>query len=915
MADENEEVRLCDLTETREEFYDDDVVVVDSELHDTAKMLAKTSLPQNILAGRIAPPFIPSSEPNSTTTVAGRPYIYNGVQYVAKVDGYQGPWDASKFYQDSVDNVIETAFGKAKNENAGEITFAAVSGSAILVKVPVEIAPNDEFIVRVVGDVVTNALNLRSRNSWQIGDQNVETFTTITIGTWYAIKATQKADCITVDRASASTSGNITLQVIAKKALYKYLFDEQANYLYGKAKNGNAGETTVSVTSGTGISIETPMDINPGDKFLLRIVGSATTTLNVRSKLNLSNTTIESFSNLQPNVWTEITATQKADFIHAYRNSAPSSGEITLQVLPKKLLYNTIIGEIDTIENGFTESSDYDMSGASTGYYYNSSGELVYNANSSYLDLTFDGSAAGKKIVITLSNSVTTSARCFVLEDGNGNILEYVSFSMILNYNRSYTLIHAAQEGYILKCSWLTIEGAPKVSRILSHTPSIKEEIVNDTLYVSPNGNDSNDGSMPLPKKTVDGALLAGAKTVILMGGIYTDSQIKLTLSAHDKITIKGREGEKVIFKKSDSLITDSGDETAVAGYSNVWSIPLNTSPYSSNTGHCLFFDGCADVTTAINPSDAHPLEKGLYYRCDCTKSVCTTAATLSDALDEIDASDSYKWFYDSVGKVLYFNRPASTATYPLHKCSVYKYFVTVKDKSLVLSNIEFRYGIVGLTELNIAEVYNCASKYVYGAGGFVYDDSVSVLFDHCEAARVYLPGSGGDGFNGHTSGSDSTIIYSQVTLRECWSHDNNDDGYSDHDYAEATIDGGLFEYNGKGGVTPSYGSHCVAKNVLSRYNKHGFFYPGPVHEGNGGQLMCYCCVSIGHKANEGDGYVVTGAGDKMILVNCKSINDRYAFNCASGCYMDIIDCGTTESTSVYNGAGTFNKIKTTIAE
>ena len=42
MADENEEVRPCDLTETREEFYDDDVVVVDSKLHNTAKMPAKS---------------------------------------------------------------------------------------------------------------------------------------------------------------------------------------------------------------------------------------------------------------------------------------------------------------------------------------------------------------------------------------------------------------------------------------------------------------------------------------------------------------------------------------------------------------------------------------------------------------------------------------------------------------------------------------------------------------------------------------------------------------------------------------------------------------------------------------------------------------------------------------------------------
>ena len=102
MADENEEVRPCDLTVTREEFYDDDVVVVDSKLHDTAKISAKDMLPQNVLAGRIAPAFVP----NVTEAKAGQPYMYGGNIVVAKED-YQGPWDASKFESASVSKIIE----------------------------------------------------------------------------------------------------------------------------------------------------------------------------------------------------------------------------------------------------------------------------------------------------------------------------------------------------------------------------------------------------------------------------------------------------------------------------------------------------------------------------------------------------------------------------------------------------------------------------------------------------------------------------------------------------------------------------------------------------------------------------------------------------------------------------------------
>ena len=53
-----------------------------------------------------APKFIPSSEPNSTTTVAGYPYMYNGSLYIAKVGGYQGPWDESKFNAISQDQLF-----------------------------------------------------------------------------------------------------------------------------------------------------------------------------------------------------------------------------------------------------------------------------------------------------------------------------------------------------------------------------------------------------------------------------------------------------------------------------------------------------------------------------------------------------------------------------------------------------------------------------------------------------------------------------------------------------------------------------------------------------------------------------------------------------------------------------------------
>lgn len=56
---------------------------------------------QNALADNVAPAFVP----NSTTTVADQPYIYDGLLYVAK-EAYQGPWDASKFDQKPVSEIF-----------------------------------------------------------------------------------------------------------------------------------------------------------------------------------------------------------------------------------------------------------------------------------------------------------------------------------------------------------------------------------------------------------------------------------------------------------------------------------------------------------------------------------------------------------------------------------------------------------------------------------------------------------------------------------------------------------------------------------------------------------------------------------------------------------------------------------------
>ena len=98
----NEEIRAKDILPHKtsfsagDGFYGDGNMSFFMEANTLLKLTA-----QNALAGNVAPEFVP----NSTITVAGQPYVFNGSLYMAK-EAYQGPWDASKFTEKSVSDFL-----------------------------------------------------------------------------------------------------------------------------------------------------------------------------------------------------------------------------------------------------------------------------------------------------------------------------------------------------------------------------------------------------------------------------------------------------------------------------------------------------------------------------------------------------------------------------------------------------------------------------------------------------------------------------------------------------------------------------------------------------------------------------------------------------------------------------------------
>lgn len=444
-------------------------------------------------------------------------------------------------------------------------------------------------------------------------------------------------------------------------------------------------------------------------------------------------------------------------------------------------------------------------------------------------------------------------------------------------------------------------------------TSDTTDKSTETVYYVSPTGSDENDGSSKHPLATVNKALEMGANSIYLYGGVYQQI-IDLNKCNHQSLSINRFEIDKeVTFVDVERVLCNK--ETRIENYTKVYKAEIAKTLNASNVW--LFQDSIADSSTLISDAERHPLQRGYEYRCSDAKIKKCEATTLNDALREIEDSREYKWYTEN--GLLYFSRPSNVNSDNPICASFGKNLFAIKDGiTLKMNGINTKYLIFNINKTIDSEIIDCKATNVFGGGAFIYNSALNCKFIRCEASRC-CRGVNGDGFNGHASNT-GDIFSKQITATfiDCWSHDNNDDGYSDHERSETTIIGGLYEYNGKAGVTPSYGSHCTCYNVLSRNNYNGFYYTGTATEDEGGtygQLICYNCVAENNKVgSHKSGFVVDGTGNSLMLVNCKSINNGVGYNSRAGNVVTLIDCGSHGDDTVRRGSG-FDIKNTTLVE
>lgn len=439
-------------------------------------------------------------------------------------------------------------------------------------------------------------------------------------------------------------------------------------------------------------------------------------------------------------------------------------------------------------------------------------------------------------------------------------------------------------------------------ANVLFETPTTGGMGLPDVVYVDAvNGDDTNPG-------TTEGAALAtfaaafsktGVDTTIILIGDTTERLNIKTKSNQRSVRLIGKRG--LVNRIICGTKIDSG--TLVAGTTNVYQTPLSS--FSTANYFHLFQHEVFDESTLIPDNERHPLQRGKTYRCDSTKIIRVTS------LDAVKKSERCTFFYDTDAQMLYVKIKEGTtlAANPVYIPGGSGIFGNDGSVAFEMVNIECWYGSILLRSCHGGRAIDCAAKYALGDGAWSWDAAIGVELIRCEAAQAFSGSTTGDGFNANSTTTDPALAkHTVATMIDCWSHDNNYYGYSDHERCETTIIGGLFEYNVEGGITPSYGSHDTIYNAYCRKQaNYGIALVGSAKAeegGRGSQIFAIGCICENNTIN----YYVSGdkkpGTDENFgkFVNCVSLNARYGYFCRTNARIELNNCTDSGSSTAKSG-------------
>lgn len=355
--------------------------------------------------------------------------------------------------------------------------------------------------------------------------------------------------------------------------------------------------------------------------------------------------------------------------------------------------------------------------------------------------------------------------------------------------------------------------------------------------YVASNGSDSAVGDSSHPFATIQHAIDGGYNRIMVAPGEYKNQ----------KVNISGKHGISIICNTSstESNLFESHNRQARAKLDNSIDV-TGWEAYNSIFRTALEVDEDSSYYKVFVSKTVDPVYSGSDYYgrvttynailWEITDSILTCERLVPKLTVADCESNAGSFTYD--GTYLYVHPTNGNLTGVSYKrlnddtyYSITKGFYVYNSTDIYIEGLDIQFFpyydfhanlVSGLVMRDCGFFFTC-----YGsAAEFQYCNGD--LWE-CNAAKA-----GADGFGiagcGNVSFFNCNAIY-------CY-----DDGVSHHDGATGIIDGGIWTYCKKGGVTPSYGSHVTVKNVIATNNVYGIYWTqGSERVTDGVQYMQNC--------------------------------------------------------------------------
>lgn len=362
-----------------------------------------------------------------------------------------------------------------------------------------------------------------------------------------------------------------------------------------------------------------------------------------------------------------------------------------------------------------------------------------------------------------------------------------------------------------------------------------------DYCYISPTGDDTTgDGSFVNPYKSVLRANYNGFSNIKLLAGdyLYTDvNPIEITrIEGYKKDTVK-------IWSNSHSF----SEKTLEPTYTNVYKL---TGTYThDNSTYNIWIDGLPDEATLI--TKRFPFQKGRTHRLMSTRIVRTTTGTLEEKLAVLEASTVPTWTYD--GNTMYVSNIGSidVAVNKIVVPSVGSFGTA--NLVIGLKNLDIMYSSFyvnrdyGVDMENVTMLYSTASGVSNSSTTKAYSKLVNV-----EIGGGY---NNGAGYGALARGEET----------DCWIHDFNDEGSSQHNNASIKRKRSYYTHNRSGvtdvGSAETLMEGCVVvDNVLT-----AVIFTHSVSGGNdnGNALLVNCAI---------DQNVTANLPNRVTVMNCRIV-------------------------------------------